>query len=92
MTAGLDKTIRLFNIDCDKNEKIQSVTLENMPIYCAEFLGAPTSQNGSSVYGNNMDSSNNNPTEIIATGRRKHFYVYDLEHGAVMVCSIYSIQ
>lgn len=64
MTAGLDKTIRLFQIDCVKNPKVQSVLFEDMPVHCAAFLGPEG-------------------TEIIASGRRKHFYVYDLVHGAV---------
>jgi len=37
MTAGFDKTIRLFQIDGKINEKIQSVHIEDFPIYSASF-------------------------------------------------------
>ena len=63
MTAGMDKTIRLYQIDCENNPKVQGVTIADLPIMCAAFNG--------------------DGTEVIATGRRKYFYVYDLAHGAV---------
>ena len=37
MTASLDKTIRLFQVDGTHNEKIQSIFIPNMPIHCASF-------------------------------------------------------
>ncbi|KAI7899951.1 WD40-repeat-containing domain protein [Cokeromyces recurvatus] len=37
MTAGLDKTLRLFQIDGKINPKIQSVRFKDMPIFHAEF-------------------------------------------------------
>ncbi|KAI9470881.1 MAG: WD40-repeat-containing domain protein [Benjaminiella poitrasii] len=37
MTAGLDKTLRLFQIDGKINPKIQSIRFKDMPIYHAEF-------------------------------------------------------
>ncbi|CAG8446673.1 5690_t:CDS:2 [Cetraspora pellucida] len=37
MTAGLDKTIRLFQIDGKINPKIQSFVLKDLPIYRAAF-------------------------------------------------------
>ncbi|CAG8441103.1 3850_t:CDS:2 [Acaulospora morrowiae] len=63
MTAGLDKTIRLFQVDGKINPKIQSVVLKDLPIYRASF--------------------NSSGTEIIATGRKKHFYIFDIEAGSI---------
>lgn len=37
MTAGLDKTVRLFHVDGETNEKIQSVHVRNFPIHSACF-------------------------------------------------------
>ncbi|GAB5356116.1 hypothetical protein AAMO2058_000263400 [Amorphochlora amoebiformis] len=37
MTAGLDKTLRLFNIDGLRNPKLLSVTLDGFPIYSSDF-------------------------------------------------------
>ena len=41
LTAGYDKTLRLFSIDGKKNKKVQSVFVRDFPIHHAEF--APTS-------------------------------------------------
>jgi U3 small nucleolar RNA-associated protein 18 len=38
LTAGLDKTLRLFHIDGKENAKLSSVHFKNMPIYCADFV------------------------------------------------------
>mmetsp|Transcript_36137 Transcript_36137/g.71043 ORF Transcript_36137/g.71043 Transcript_36137/m.71043 type:complete len:528 (+) Transcript_36137:38-1621(+) len=64
MTAGMDKTIRLFQVDGQRNPKVQGVHLKDLPIYQASF-----SPDG---------------TEVIATGRRKFFYSYDLQAGNVV--------
>ncbi|ORY53100.1 WD40 repeat-like protein, partial [Rhizoclosmatium globosum] len=37
LTAGLDKTLRLFHVDGKVNPKIQSVFLKDFPIHCADF-------------------------------------------------------
>lgn len=37
LTAGLDRTLHLFQIDGKINPKIQSVVFKDMPIYHAEF-------------------------------------------------------
>ncbi|KAI9342883.1 WD40-repeat-containing domain protein [Obelidium mucronatum] len=37
LTAGQDKTLRLFHIDGKINPKIQSVFLKDFPIHCADF-------------------------------------------------------
>ncbi|KAJ3057671.1 U3 snoRNP protein, partial [Quaeritorhiza haematococci] len=63
LTAGLDKTLRLFQIDGKINTKIQSVFLSDLPIHRASFT--PDGR------------------EIIATGRRKFFYAYDVESGTI---------
>ncbi|RHZ79524.1 hypothetical protein Glove_144g149 [Diversispora epigaea] len=63
MSAGYDKTVRLFQIDGKKNPKIQSVVFDDLPINCASF--------------------NPSGSEIIVTGRRKHFYIYNIESGNI---------
>jgi len=62
MTAGQDKTIRLFEIDGEHNPKAQAVFLNDLPILQASFT---------------PDGS-----QIIASGRRKYFYTFDLNQGA----------
>lgn len=37
LTAGIDQTINLFQVDGKNNKKIQSIFLENYPIYTAHF-------------------------------------------------------
>jgi U3 small nucleolar RNA-associated protein 18 len=39
MTAGMDKTVRLFQIDGVQNPKAQGVYFEDLPIVSAEFCG-----------------------------------------------------
>jgi len=39
MTAGFDKTVRVFKIDGKTNNKVQSLYLPDMPIYSASFSG-----------------------------------------------------
>lgn len=63
LTAGLDKTIRLFDIDGTDNNKVQSVFFDDLPVHKAGFV--------------------NGGQQIIAAGRRKYFYVYDLEKASV---------
>ncbi|KAJ1931967.1 U3 snoRNP protein, partial [Linderina macrospora] len=38
MTAGLDKTLRLFEVDGKENRKIQSVYFKDLPIRSAQFI------------------------------------------------------
>lgn len=40
MTAGLDKTVRLFAMDGKQNTKLQSIHLRNFPIHSAHFACA----------------------------------------------------
>lgn len=63
MTAGLDKTLRLFQVDGKVNRLLQSVHFPTLPIYSAAF--------------------SNGGAEIILSGRRKFFYVYDLQSGSI---------
>ncbi|KAI9208833.1 WD40-repeat-containing domain protein [Polychytrium aggregatum] len=70
MTAGFDRTVRLFQVDGKINPKIQSIFFKDMPIHCASFTA--------------------DGKQIILSGRRKFFYVYDIEKGSVeKVHSIY---
>ena len=62
LAAGLDKFLRFFHIDGDRNEKQLSVRVADMPVHDARFLG--------------------NSAEVVVTGRRPYFYLYDTEHGA----------
>lgn len=39
MTAGLDKTVRIFQVDLKHNPKLQSIVLNDLPIHSAEFIG-----------------------------------------------------
>ncbi|KAL7312021.1 U3 snoRNP protein [Mucor circinelloides] len=66
LTAGLDKTLRLFQIDGKINPKIQSVMFKDMPIYHAEFH--PSGD------------------QIIVSGRRRFFYIYDIQSGIIDKC------
>lgn len=40
MTAGLDKTMRLFQVDGKRNAKIQGVHLQDLPLYSAHFAAS----------------------------------------------------
>lgn len=42
LTAGFDKTLRLFHIDGKRNAKIQGVHIQNFPMYSAKFTGGGT--------------------------------------------------
>eukprot|EP00898_Chlorokybus_atmophyticus_P004567 jgi/Chlat1/5110/Chrsp33S05116 len=63
LTAGLDKSLRFFQVDGTRNPKVQGVYLEDTPIHCASFASAGS--------------------QVIASGRRKWFYLYDINHSKV---------
>ncbi|KAI8597009.1 WD40-repeat-containing domain protein [Dissophora ornata] len=63
LTAGFDRTLRLFQIDGKLNQLMQSIFYKDMPIYKAAF----------SATGNS----------VVASGRRKYFYTYDIDAGKV---------
>eukprot|EP00798_Chlamydomonas_sp_ICE-L_P000057 gene57-12875_t len=72
MTAGLDKKIRLFQVDGKRNPKVQSIHLEDCPVQQAAFAN-----------GGAQAAFANGGAQIIATGRRPHFYIYDLAASSV---------
>jgi len=63
LTAGFDKTLRIFQVDGRDNTLIQGVHFADMPIHSAAF--SPDGR------------------QILASGRRKFFYSYDVEAGVV---------
>lgn len=69
LTAGLDKMVRLFQIDGIENAKVQGVWLEDMPVMSAEWL--------------RDSASSQQSAEIIASGRRSYFYSIDVQTNAV---------
>ncbi|EFJ52732.1 hypothetical protein VOLCADRAFT_78723 [Volvox carteri f. nagariensis] len=71
LTAGLDKKLHLFQVDGLRNPLVQSLHLDDMPITQAEFAA-----------GSSSDSSGG-PDRVVMSGRRPHFYVYDM--GAARV-------
>lgn len=40
LTAGLDKTLRIFQVDGKQNAKVQGVHMRNFPIHTAKFTGS----------------------------------------------------
>ena len=64
LTAGYDKTLRLFQIDGKENTKLQSVKFSDLPIQSAFYTKGGE--------------------EIICTGKRRHFYTFDLTTGDYM--------
>lgn len=84
MTAGLDKTIRLFQVTFSLTHCISAKhTLNflknkidgkiNSKIQSVHFQDLPIRQASFNPIG----------TEIIATGRRQYFYIYDVEAGRI---------
>ncbi|DBB01100.1 hypothetical protein WJX77_009600 [Trebouxia sp. C0004] len=63
LTAGLDKRLRLFQVDGIENPKVQSVYFPDTPLHKAAFA--------------------NDGAQIVASGRRKCFYIYDLAASRV---------
>eukprot|EP00522_Entomoneis_paludosa_P006287 CAMPEP_0172446772 /NCGR_PEP_ID=MMETSP1065-20121228/6284_1 /TAXON_ID=265537 /ORGANISM="Amphiprora paludosa, Strain CCMP125" /LENGTH=568 /DNA_ID=CAMNT_0013197961 /DNA_START=81 /DNA_END=1787 /DNA_ORIENTATION=+ len=61
LTAGLDKTLRFFQVGEEESKKIHGIHFPKLPIYSASFLGST---------GN-----------VVVTGRRKFFYIYDAAAG-----------
>lgn len=63
LTAGLDKSLRLFEVDGTNNPKVQGIFFDDLPIHKACFSG--------------------DGAKVIVAGRRKYFYLHDLEGGTV---------
>lgn len=70
LTAGLDKKLRLFDVDGKFNRKVQGVAFRDMPIRSAHFSGCVAGSVGAE--------------EIVVTGRRPFFYTVDLGSAKVM--------
>ena len=64
LTAGRDKTLRLFQVNEKKCVKLHSIFFEDLPIKRAQFV--PRSH------------------EVLCLGYKKPFYLYDMEHDAVV--------
>ncbi|GIL54520.1 hypothetical protein Vafri_10043 [Volvox africanus] len=73
-TAGLDKKLRLFQVDGLRNPLVQAVHFDDMPIVHAEFAA---------VSGGSGDAAAAAVDRVVVAGRRSHFYVYDM--GAARV-------
>ena len=72
LAAGLDKTLRFFQVDGARNPKLQGVHLEDLPVTRAAFVAG-----GSAV---------------VAAGRRKFFYRYDLAASRVeRICDLQGV-
>src|SRR6266498_3389152 len=90
MTAGLDKTIRLFQV-CFYSKSSALIYFSDM---CNNFLSlllikvdGKKNPKIQSVIFNDLPilkaEFNPSGSEIIATGRRKYFYIYNMEAGNV---------
>lgn len=42
LTAGLDKTLRIFQVDGEQNAKVQGIHIKGFPIHTAKFTGGGT--------------------------------------------------
>ena len=65
ITSGLDKKLKIFNINFDQNytsNLLKTINTLDIPIFSVKFLS-------------NED--------IIITGRRKHYYIYNLENQSL---------
>ncbi|OQR93305.1 U3 small nucleolar RNA-associated protein 18 [Thraustotheca clavata] len=73
LTAGLDKTLRLFQIDGKQNPKIESIYLKDLPISCAKFSndGKRAIMTGARPYFYVYDIEGGNVNRIPRVGARK---------------------
>ncbi len=67
LTAGFDKTLRLFQVDGKRNEKRAGVFFPDLPIQSAAFVDP---------------SGGGDFSEVVVSGRRPFFYWYDTVTGA----------
>ncbi|OMH84767.1 U3 small nucleolar RNA-associated protein 18 [Zancudomyces culisetae] len=63
--GGMDKTLRLFEVDGEQNKKLNSVYFKDLPILNCLF--------------NTSDDGKNSRSEIVLGGRRPYFYTFDLK-------------
>ncbi|GLI62931.1 hypothetical protein VaNZ11_005782 [Volvox africanus] len=75
-TAGLDKKLRLFQVDGLRNPLIQALHFDDMPITHAEFAGVSSGSSDAAAAAAAAD-------RVVLAGRRPYFYVYDM--GAARV-------
>ncbi|ETV72428.1 hypothetical protein, variant 1 [Aphanomyces astaci] len=73
LTAGLDKALRLFQIDGSTNSKIESIFLKDMPISCAKFTadGKRIIMSGPRTYIHSYDMEAGTVQRIPRVGSRK---------------------
>ncbi|RHY53849.1 hypothetical protein DYB34_003426, partial [Aphanomyces astaci] len=73
LTAGLDKALRLFQIDGSTNSKIESIFLKDMPISCAKFTadGKRIVMSGPRTYIHSYDMEAGTVQRIPRVGSRK---------------------
>ncbi|KAH9102585.1 hypothetical protein AeMF1_020872 [Aphanomyces euteiches] len=73
LTAGLDKTLRLFQIDGSNNNKVESIYIKDMPISCAKFTqdGTRVVMSGPRPYYHSYDMEAGAVTRIPRLGNRK---------------------
>jgi len=65
-TAGLDKTLRFFQVDGKRNEKVAGVFFPDLPIQSAAFVDP----SGGGAF-----------EQVVVSGRRPFFYWYDTVSG-----------
>eukprot|EP00624_Nannochloropsis_granulata_P004359 evm.model.NODE_3177_length_20199_cov_24.013615.7 len=65
-TAGLDKTLRFFQVDGKRNEKVAGVFFPDLPIQSASFVDP----SGADKF-----------EQVVVSGRRPFFYWYDTVSG-----------
>ncbi|RHY33622.1 hypothetical protein DYB32_001509 [Aphanomyces invadans] len=73
LTAGLDKTLRLFQIDGSTNAKVESIFLKDMPISCAKFTadGKRIVMSGPRTFIHTYDMESGSVQRIPRIGNRK---------------------
>ena len=90
VTSGLDRCLKIFNINnkldinntSELSSNFQQVSLlsiaktNDLPIYSSKFISLEFNNNG---YNNTNNYNKNISTEIIISGRRKHFFTYNIE-------------
>lgn len=74
LTAGYDKSMRLYHIDNKENNIIQSIFLKGTPIQSCAFYSEPDKDNFKNI--TFQQSQNNNL--VFAAGRRRYMHKWDL--------------
>ncbi|XBW37670.1 hypothetical protein QEN19_003252 [Hanseniaspora menglaensis] len=74
LTAGYDKSMRLYHIDNKENNIIQSVFLKGTPIQSCSFYSEPAKESFKNI---TLQQSQNNNL-IFSAGRRRYMHKWDL--------------